>query len=224
MQPGSGTRAPVMPARLIDARAVYDRFRRFPGSEYIAKPGTIGGVSRLIVAHRPKAILEVGAGIGTITHTVLATLDAIGHRARFVSIEHDAFCLAALERNLGAELARVDLRRSVHGLEVGSFDLVIVDGGSLERGGYSDFVARRGRIVVDGFREDQRAAIRARGRRVLIHQVWPKVAADGLYWVIQFEPTVLERAAVGAITAWRATGVRGTRFVRRRLFKHDARR
>ena len=222
MLPGLGPLATVKPARRIDARAVYDRFRRYPGSDYIAKPGTIGGVSRLIATHRPAAILEVGAGIGTITHTVLATLETIGHRARFVSIEHDAFCLASLDRNLGVELGRVDLRTSVDDLEAGSFDLVIVDGGSLERGGYSDFVARRGRIVVDGFREEQRTAILARGRAALIHEVWPEVASDGLYWVIQFEPTVLERAAVAAIAVWRATGVRGTRFVRRRLFKHDA--
>lgn len=214
-------RRPLMGESVVDARAIHERFRRYPGSEYIAKPGTIGGVSRMIAEHRPAAILEVGAGIGTITHTVLFTLDAIGHRARFVTIEHDAFCLAALERNIGPALSRVEVQQSVAGLEAGSFDFVIVDGGSLERGGYSDLVACRGRILVDGFREEQRTAIRAHGREAAIHQVWPRVASDGLYWVIQFEPTVFESAAVAALTAWRATAVRGARFVRRRLFKHD---
>ena len=188
----------------LDSRAIYERFRGYPGSQYIAKAGAVRGVSEQVAATRPARILEVGAGIGTLTYTILATLEMIGHRAKVVSIEHDPFCLDALPRNVGPALAQVEIRPDSTGLEPGAFDLVIVDGGTLERGAYTELVARHGRLIVEGFREHQRTAIRSSGRHCSFREVWHGSAADGGYWVIQFEPTVLERAGDALFRARRS--------------------
>src|SRR5687768_1181956 len=132
----------------LDARAIYERFRSYPGSQYIAKAGAIQGVIEQLTARRPTRVLEVGAGIGTLTYTILATLERIGQRARMVSIEHDRFCLDALPRNVGPALDRVEIYADTSGLEPAAFDFVIVDGGTLERGVYTELVSPRGRLIV----------------------------------------------------------------------------
>lgn len=166
---------------MLDSRALYERFRSYPGSQYIAKSGAIHGVSEQIARLRPTRILEVGAGIGTLTYTIITTLEMVGHHARVVSIEHDAFCLDALPRNLGPALGKVELRPDTRGLEPAAFDFVIVDGGTLERGAYTELVAPRGRVLVEGFREHQRVAIREAGRPCTIRNVWEGTARDGGY-------------------------------------------
>ena len=210
LPPPAAKRPPVT----VDARAIYERFRRYPGSEYIAKPGAIAGVSEQIARWRPSNILEVGAGIGTLTYTIIATLEANDHEARVVSIEHDPFCLAALPRNLGPSLSRVEIREDARGLEAGAFDFIIIDGGTLERGAYTELLAQRGRVLIEGFREHQRTSLRAVGRACAIREVWKGSQQDGGYWLIQFEPTGAERtaallqqvrtAARGRVAGWRS--------------------
>lgn len=187
---------------LPDARTIYERFRAFPGSDWIAKPEPIAGVIRHIARARPRAILEVGAGIGTLTHAIVATLRAVSHPARVVSIEHDAFCLAALDEHLGQELAQVDVAPDSSKLAPGAFDFVIVDGGTLERGGYAELVATRGVVLVEGGRGPQRAAMEATGRRFIVAHIGSADWDGGWYWLVKFEPTASDRVRFAVLKLW----------------------
>lgn len=190
---------------LPDARLIYERFRAYPGSDWIAKPEPIAGVIAHVARARPRAILEVGAGIGTLTHAIVATLRELRHRARLVSIEHDAFCLAALDEHLGAELTQVEVAADSSRLAAGEFDFVIVDGGTLERGGYAELVAPGGVVLVEGGRGPQRAAMEATGRRFIVAHIGSTDWDGGWYWLVQFEPTLRDRLRFAALKIWTDT-------------------
>lgn len=178
---------------LRQGRAIYSRFRELPGSRHIAKPAAIAALIKHIRRARPRSILEVGSGIGTLTYTILATLRSTGHRARVVTVEDNEFCLDALRRNLGDQLSEVELRTSVADLSPRSFDFLIVDGGTLERGGYIELLAPNGHILVEGGRGNQRDAMWATDRECVMTEIWPGRVEDGGYWLIKAEPTAIDR-------------------------------
>ena len=188
---------------LPDARKIYQRFRAYPGSDWIAKPEAVAGVIQHIANVRPRAILEVGAGIGTLTHAIVATLRALPHRARVVSIEHDPFCLGALREHLGTELADVEIVPDSTGLPPAAFDFVIVDGGTLERGGYTELLAPGGVVLVEGGRGPQRAAMEATKRRFIVGRILSADWDGGSYWLVQFEPTRADRVRFALSALWR---------------------
>lgn len=188
---------------LPDARQIYQRFRSYPGSDWIAKPEGVAGVIEHIASARPRAILEVGAGIGTLTHAIVATLRALPHSARVVSIEHDSFCLAALEEHLGSELADVEIAPDSTRLPPAAFDFVIVDGGTLERGGYAELLAPGGVVLVEGGRGPQRVAMEATKRPFIIGQILSADWDGGSYWLVQFEPTAADRVRFALSALWR---------------------
>lgn len=185
-----------------EARSIFERFRRYPGSDWIAKPQAVSGVMECIWETRPRAILEVGAGIGTVTCAILSALRRTGQESRFVAIEHDSFCLGALAEHIGADLARVDLRPSAADLEPAAFDLIIVDGGTVERGGYVELLAPGGTMIVEGGRQPQRAAMAEAGRPFIVRQVGSVHWDGGWYWRMKFEPTPADRLRFVALSLW----------------------
>ena len=188
---------------LPDGRAIYERFRAYPGSDWIAKPEAVVGVISHIAGARPRAILEGGAGLGTLTHAIGATLRALPHRARVVSIEHDAFCLSALQEHLGPELSSIEVIPDSSTLDPGAFDFVIVDGGTLERGGYTELLAPGGFVLVEGGRGPQRTAMEATKRPFIVARVLSADWDGGSYWLVKFEPTAADRLRFALSALWR---------------------
>jgi protein-L-isoaspartate O-methyltransferase len=185
-----------------EARSIFERFRRYPGSDWIAKPQAVSGVMECIAEIRPRAILEVGAGIGTVTCAILSALARTRQDSRFVAIEHDSFCLGALAEHIGQDLSRVDLRPDVADLEPAAFDLIIVDGGTVERGGYVELLAPGGTMIVEGGRQPQRAAMEKAGRPFIVRQVGSVHWDGGWYWRMKFEPTTGDRLHFMALSLW----------------------
>ena len=56
---------------LFIARNIYHQFSRKPGSHRIASAFSLCHLSRLIRLRKPRTVLEIGAGIGTISQLVL---------------------------------------------------------------------------------------------------------------------------------------------------------
>ena len=185
-----------------EARSIFERFRRYPGSDWIAKPQAVSGVMECIIEIRPRAILEVGAGIGTVTCAILSALRRTGQDSRFVAIEHDSFCLRALAEHIGQDLSRVDLRPGAADLEPGAFDLIIVDGGTVERGGYVELLAPGGTMIVEGGRQPQRAAMAKAGRPFIVRPVGSVHWDGGWYWRMKFEPSLKDRLRFMALSVW----------------------
>ena len=110
------------------ARATYAEFSRKPGAEYIASEFALAHLSALLNRVQPRTVLELGAGIGTITHFLLTHPVAI---EQLVSTELNDYCLEQLDINVPSEMRSVmELKGTPAEIEAGKFrfDLIILDG------------------------------------------------------------------------------------------------
>ena len=79
------------------AKTIHGEFKRKPGSGRIASEFSLYHLSRLIRLRRPKVVLEIGSGIGTVSQLVLAHPERV---QTLFSIEQEPFCRAAINENL----------------------------------------------------------------------------------------------------------------------------
>lgn len=108
------------------ARSIYSTFSRLPGSEHIATEFALVHLSALLSELRPSRVLEIGAGIGTITRLIL---DHPSEVDLLVSTEENEFCRQALAKNIGdTHAGRWRLISSPNEERAGAYDLVIFDG------------------------------------------------------------------------------------------------
>jgi protein-L-isoaspartate O-methyltransferase len=150
------------------ATSIYNRFRSLPGSEHIASRYAIYGLIRVCRRKKPESVLEIGTGIGTLTHTLIEVLASIHSNGfQLIAIESNEFCLGQLRNNLREQMNRVHLYNDI--AQVPSdcgFDLVVTDGGSQQDDRYFLELNRGGVIFVEGDRSTQRRTIeRAVSRR-----------------------------------------------------------
>jgi hypothetical protein len=107
-----------------------DLFREFvakPESQHIASEFSLRELSRLIARVKPQRVLEIGAGIGTITKLLLTHL----HRPAHLTVtEAHPVCIGELTKNLqGLELTGFSTVQTAHQLDTTvHYDLVIFDG------------------------------------------------------------------------------------------------
>jgi hypothetical protein len=191
-----------------DAEAIFRRVRVLPGARHIASPHAIEGLLRLIDQQRPRRILEIGAGIGTLT-------SAIGRAARtgteVVTVEDVPYCEEQLALNLGDLLDLIELRDSLDEL-AGVFELVVVDGHQLIN--VLRYVSPRGYVFVEGDRWEQRDALATTSRPYCVAHYrslrlrapddpWsvPERYHSG-YWIYAFEPSLDTRARFIAADLW----------------------
>jgi len=107
-------------------QSVYEKFKALPGSQHIAGVVTLKRISEIVDELQPKRVLELGAGIGTITYLLLATTNA-----HVDTYEPNEFCISALTENLSGFKDRYTLLTSYKQLPPESaYDLVVIDGGA----------------------------------------------------------------------------------------------
>lgn len=109
------------------AGEVYDLFRRKPGAEHIASRFALAHLSSILSMQKPCRVLEMGAGIGTITYLLC-------HHPcspeRIVSTEENDFCLQQLETNIPQScLKRIELITNPVDISLlkEKFDMIIFD-------------------------------------------------------------------------------------------------
>jgi protein-L-isoaspartate O-methyltransferase len=191
------------------AQTLQPAYAMKPGSQHIASLHACAGLEKLIQQYRPKRVLELGAGIGTLTDLLIESLtpDAV-----IVTVEDHPYCLEQMRNNLGRRLTRVTLVHDLDAVERDGFDLVVVDGGRADIS-VVPFVASRGFVFVEGFRGEQRkfieesrrpyafANVRAMHRGGSVHgsHEW-----GGAYWVYRFEPTLVERTRFALLHVWKS--------------------
>lgn len=111
------------------ARRIRNEFKAKPEAQHIAMTHALAHLAATVRIFKPANVLELGAGIGTITKLLLEIPDG---PSRIIATEDNAVCLAALERNLtGLELSGVTIVTTLEDLldlEM-AYDLVICDGG-----------------------------------------------------------------------------------------------
>lgn len=164
-----------------------------------ASPSAQAGLRRWLQRVRPRRVLEVGAGVGTLTRVIVDEAP----QAALHFVEDSDLCLSILYRAVPVtEAQRV---RDGDVPQSGPYDFVVIDGGT-RTSAYYEALSPRAVVFVEGGRRDQRAALERlhRSRRPFAHrQVKPWDRSKG-YHVYQFEPSPAERVAAGFVNAGEA--------------------
>ncbi len=184
----------------IKARQIYAHFRQLPGSEYIATEHAIAGLIKWLKKKQPRAVLEVGAGIGTLTFSCIATLQENQAQSadadfRLISIEGNRFCQAALKQNLKDQWNYFELVEDLSVFfESGIlFDFVLIDGGEQDPV-YVTRVAPRGIIFIEGYMGKKHELIATtHHQRSYAATNFRSSNRKASYWIYQFEPHLSER-------------------------------
>ena len=142
----------------IDALDLYNKFKAMTDSEHIASPIGIHALFAVLDENRPKNVLEIGGGIGTLSFQVLENTDA-----DLVVFENHKGCIKSLKKNLSEFEDRYTLIDDYESFELPNkeYDLLIVDGGNRDL--LKNVIARTRNVkgvFVEGGRAEQRKVIR----------------------------------------------------------------
>jgi predicted O-methyltransferase YrrM len=154
------------------ARRIHQQFSEKSGSGRIASEFSLLHLSRLIRLRKPRSVLEIGSGIGTVSQLVLAHAERVEH---LFSVEEDEFCRDAIKKNLTVhDLQKWTLLNSQKELPPDlTFDLIIFDGNQYEDTIF-DLLRSTTAVFVDGKRQETRAELAAycqqAGLRLRLHQ------------------------------------------------------
>jgi hypothetical protein len=157
---------------LFVAKNIHESFSRKAGSHRIASAFSLCHLSRLIRVRKPKVVLEIGAGIGTISELILLHQEKIDC---LCSIESDSFCRAALRENLrprdGQKWNLLHSHEEIPGSS--DFDLIIFDGNQYDYTTFR-FLCDETAVFVDGMRRRTRKELasycQAAGLNLRLHE------------------------------------------------------
>lgn len=149
----------------MDTKEIYQSFKQKSGSEVIAGLETLETITAITKKQDIKNVLELGAGIGTISYCILANSNA-----HIDLYEPNEFCISELTKNLSEFKGRYTVIEDYRMLPPRrNYDLVVVDGGGGERNNGSEkrtvlvflnWLNSVKIIYVQGYRHGQRAFIR----------------------------------------------------------------
>jgi hypothetical protein len=147
-----------------ESRAAFELFSKKEGAQYIATPVTLEAMLDMDRDSRMARVLEMGAGIGTITYTLLKYTNA-----HVDTYEDNEFCKAALKTNLTGFEDRYTLLTDYKiDPPARVYDLVVIDGGGGkgEDGGTMPIVQKIAAHIdartyyIEGGRHQQRTLLR----------------------------------------------------------------
>lgn len=144
----------------FDARTylLYNSFKQKMGSEHIASPVGIQVLLEIIEEIKPRHILEIGGGLGTLSYAALKFSDV-----QMDIFEDHPFCIKELQKNLRGYEERYQLLEDYNNfiLPHTSYDLIIIDGGG--HAFVHEVISKCqhiGRIFIEGGRGEQRKQAR----------------------------------------------------------------
>lgn len=202
---------------------IWQHFKSLLGSEGIASKHAIKGLIETIKRKRPEKILELGAGIGTLTYTILASLHKFfgeEYNYTFYTVENNEFCIGQLKKNLKdfeGKYIPIDNTLKLASKNI-KFDLIVIDGGGVDPGDtgpmtIENMVGRQGVIFIEGYRKYQRDMIKKwyQNRNFVCVNIrtadefikWKDIKIRGKnYWLYQFEPTILQKLKFFILYIW----------------------
>jgi predicted O-methyltransferase YrrM len=108
------------------AEHLFARYQAKEGSRNAARPVSLAHLAACLRTFRPRTVLEMGAGIGTITDALLSHHSGI---RRIVAFEHNAFCLAAITQNIDTRDPRLTIVARREELPaITDIDMLVADG------------------------------------------------------------------------------------------------
>lgn len=155
---------------------IFDKFSKMPDFEHIGGRVSVAVISDLCRKEKIETVLEMGAGLGTLTYTVLSSCDA-----KVDTYEHNPRFIEKFKVNLASFMDRITILTDYKLMPPRkSYDLIIVDGGDghLHDGGfvraiclYLLYIDSVRFIWVDGHRKAQNTFIKEAVRQRYVYNV-----------------------------------------------------
>ncbi len=118
------------------ANEFYKIFSECDGNQHIASLYALQKAIDIMQRNKPKSVLEVGLGIGSISYAILEYCKRKNIEVKYSGTEANKFCLQHLPINLGSHFQQIKLYESINEIDDDEkFDLIIIDGAddSLEK-------------------------------------------------------------------------------------------
>lgn len=138
------------------ASLAYDKFLVKEGNEHIASEFALYGLLKAIHSKKPKSVLEIGLGIGSICYTVLyAQEEGLIQKLNYVGTENNEYCLRQLAINLQDIKEPYTICHHLQELENMRFDFIIVDGADPGFTALHKLINNQTTIFIEGLRDEQ---------------------------------------------------------------------
>lgn len=134
----------------------YKYFCEKEGNQHIAGLYALEKILDIIDVNRPKRILEIGLGIGSIAYTIMKYAENKKINLIYHGTEDNEYCLIQLRKNLNKYFDDIDVYTDLKSIKINSkYDFIIIDGSdeSLEK--VKDIIAANGIIFIEGGRAMQ---------------------------------------------------------------------
>lgn len=142
------------------AKETYRIYSDLEGNQHIASQFALEKVLDLIELNNPKKILELGLGIGSISHAVFNFLKNKSISCEYFGTEANEYCLSQLRNNLGEFYHQLNLFPSLEKIPSGNkFDLIIIDGKDDSLIRIADLISKNGVLFIEGDRLPQQSLI-----------------------------------------------------------------
>jgi len=134
----------------------YKYFSSLEGNQHIASEFALKMILKIIAKHKPKAVLELGLGIGSISYSILSFSKMNNQEIVYYGTERNEFCLDALSKYLKEYYTKVKLYSSLSEVPTDiKFDLVIIDGSDENIKKVENCITKNGMIIIEGDRIPQ---------------------------------------------------------------------
>lgn len=156
------------------ATTYYKRFSKIPGNQHIANLYAIEKILDILYIHKPKRILEIGLGIGSISYSILNYYDERNRLVEYYGTENNTFCIESLSINLDKYHSKLNIFSSVKDIKkFDYFDLVLIDGSDKSLKDIAKLITKNGLIFIEGDRKNQQNTITKlfKGRPRLVHTI-----------------------------------------------------
>jgi len=138
------------------AEKYYKYFSKKEGNQHIANLFAIEKLLDLIELNKPKNILEIGLGIGTISYSIIDFLNSKSLSFRYFGTETNEFCLKELPKNLKDKYSKLNLYESIEKLPKNiTYDFIIIDGSDKSIEEIVSLISNNSTIFIEGDRTPQ---------------------------------------------------------------------
>lgn len=136
------------------ADSFFIKFSKAEGNQHIASLFALKKVLDIVQFEKPKEILEVGLGIGSISYSILKFLNDKSIKIRYDGTEKNEFCLAQLKINLEEVYDQIKIYGDLDDVGVNSrkYDFIIIDGSDDAITKIKDLIAKTGVLFIEGDR------------------------------------------------------------------------
>jgi len=146
-----------MPTKQL-AEKYYKYYSELDGDQHIANLYAIQKILDILNIHKPKHILEVGLGIGSVSYSILDYSLKKNIEIEYFRTESNTFCLNALKQNLKNFHSKLNLFKNLSDIDKNDFFyFVIVDGSDVALESISKLISKNGIIFIEGDRKQQQS-------------------------------------------------------------------